>query len=96
MGKPGEKKAVGANSGALSCDFDGLQEQLLELSEQENGITAMFDLINGAKKSKLSPEDRTILKIVGLIRPFMNITNTTATKVMKLQVAVDKNKLNLR
>ena len=96
MGKPGEKKAVGASSGASSFDFDGLQEQLLELSEQENSITAMLDLINGAKKSKLSPEDRTILNIAGLISPFMNITNTTATKVKKLQVAVDKNKLNLR
>ena len=96
MEKPGQKKAVGANSGASSFDFDGLQEQLLEFSEQENGIRAMLDLINDAKKSKLSPEDRTIQNIAGLISPFMNITNTSATKVKKLQVAVDKNKLNLR
>lgn len=52
MGKPGEKKAVGANNGAQGFDFDGLQEQLLELSKQENPVMAMLELINDTKKSQ--------------------------------------------
>ena len=96
MGKPGEKKTVGANNGAQGFDFDGLQEQLLELSKQENAVMAMLELINDTKKAKLSNEDRTILNIAGIITPFMNANKVTEESVKKLQVAVDKNKVNLR
>ena len=50
MWKTGDKKTVstGACNGSTAhgLDFDHLQQQLLELSDQDNGVMAMIDLIN--------------------------------------------------
>ena len=96
MGKPNDRKGVAAAASVQNFDFDNLQLQLFELSEQDNGIMAMIDLINETKKSKLAPEDRTIVNIAWLITPFLMTNQVMEASVKKLKVTVDKNKVNLR
>ena len=100
MGKPaGSGLAAGSSapvSGHQNVDFDDLQKQLVELSVQDDGVTAMINLINETKKAKLSAEDRTIINIAGLITPHMMINKETDANVRKLKVTVDKSTVNVR
>ena len=68
-------------SGHQNINFDDLQQQLVDLSEQNDGVMAMLNLINETEKAKLSPEDRAIINIAGLITPFMMINKETDANV---------------
>lgn len=95
----GQQKGAAKASGSGTClDLDAMQRQLIDLANEDNegGYAAMVDLINESKKAKLSPEDKTVVNIASIMVPFVLINKSVAENVKKLQVAVEKNKSNLR
>ena len=56
----------------------------------------MQTLINDAKKSKLNPEDKTCLNVVGLTAPFMESARAVADSLGNIKENIDKNKKNIR
>ena len=57
MGKPERNKAAAGGSapgsGCQKVDFDNLQQQLVELSEQDDSVTAMLNLINETNNTSI-------------------------------------------
>lgn len=97
MGGPrASSKASGSATAFL--DLDTMQRQLMDLAndDDEGGFTAMINLINESKKAKLTPDDKTVINIASIMVPFVLTNKTVAENVKKLQVAVEKNKTNLR
>ena len=76
-GKSGTKAST-ARNGASAFDRDTLQQQLVELSSEENGHTDMINLLNNTKKAKLNPEERTVVSIAAIMTPFVMVNKTTA------------------
>lgn len=94
-GKPGAKASTAGN-GASAFDLDTLQQQLVELSSEEDGPTDMINLLNNTKKAKLNSEERTIINIAAIMIPFVMVSKATAENLNKIKVTVEKNKSNVR
>ena len=92
-GKSGAK-ASAAGNGASAFDLDTLQQQLVELSSEENGHTDMINLLNNTKKAKLNQEERTIVSIAAIMIPFVMVNKAAAETMDKLKVTVEKTSPN--
>lgn len=97
MPKTGAKACtVGNGASSSAFDLEALQQQLVELSTEENGPKDMINLLNDAKKNKMNAEERSVINIASIMIPFVMVNKVSAENLNKIKVTVEKNKSNVR
>lgn len=94
--RPGASGNGGGASPSTNFDLDDFQAQLWALCSNGGNVAQMQSLINDAKKTRLSSEDRTLLNVVGLIAPFMVSASALTGSLSSIKQNIDKNKRNIR
>ena len=92
----GKQETRKGASPATNFDLDSFTQQLADLSTEEDGLSGMLKLLNDSKKSKLNPEDKTVVNVVSIMLPFLMANKSTIDTVNKIKVTVEKNSANLR